>query len=171
MDVVIREALPGEYDEVGQLTVDAYTALLGPQGLYGYATELRDVAGRAACGAVLVAVAPDGALAGAVGYVGGPGTPMSEFDDEDACGIRMLAVDPSRQRGGAGRALVAACLERGVLDARRRAVLHTLRVMAPAQALYESLGFARAPVRDILIPKEELDADEPLLLMAYERLL
>jgi ribosomal protein S18 acetylase RimI-like enzyme len=171
MDYGIREALPAEFDDVGQLTVDAYTALLGSRGLHGYTAELLDVKGRVACGAVFVAVQPTGELLGAVGYVGGPNTPMSEFDDEDACGIRMLAVAPSRQRAGAGRALVAACIERGCAEQRRRVVLHTLMVMTPAQALYEQLGFARSPARDILIPREELDGDEPLLLMAYERLL
>jgi predicted N-acetyltransferase YhbS len=164
----IREADPAEYASIGELTVAAYEALVGPDGLHGYREALVDVAGRAACGAVLVAVNDDGALVGAVGFVAGPGTAMSEFDDADACGIRMLAVAPGHQDEGAGRALVEACLDLGRRARRRRVLLHSTLAMTVARGLYGRLGFERAQARDIVIPAEELGADAPLVLLAYE---
>lgn len=167
MACTVREAMPGEYASIGQLTVDAYEALVGAGELRGYRDELLDVAGRAACGAVLVAVDGD-ELLGAVGYVAGPGTAMSEFDDLDACGIRMLAVAPARQGEGAGRVLVEACIERGRRARRRRVQLHSTPAMVVARGLYERLGFERTPARDVVISEEALDADAPLVLLAYE---
>jgi len=168
--LTVREARPEEYAVIGQLTVDAYESLVGPDGLHGYRNELLDVAGRASCGAVLVAV-DGGEVLGAVGYVAGPRTAMSEFADDDACGIRMLAVAPRRQGHGAGRALVEACLEQGRREGRRRVLLHSTPAMAVARGLYSRLGFHRAATRDVVIPKEALDADEPLVLLAYELVL
>jgi ribosomal protein S18 acetylase RimI-like enzyme len=168
--VEVREAVPGEYEAVGALTVAAYRVLFGEGGLGDYRAELEDVAGRADAGAVLVAVDDDLELVGAVAYVPGPRTAMSEFDDEDACGIRMLAVRPERQGEGAGRALTLACVERGRVEGRRRVVLHSTMAMAVARGMYERMGFVRAPDRDVEIPPDER-RDEPFLLVAYELVL
>ena len=148
MPLRVREASASEYATIAALTVAAYEALFGREHLHAYRTLLEDVESRAAAGQVLVAVDDAGAIVGSVGYVAGPGTAMSEFDDADACGMRMLAVDPTRRGEGAGRALTEACLARG---------------------LYGRLGFRRVPERDVLIPSEQLDGDPPLHLMAYER--
>ena len=171
MQAKIREAGPEEFNEVGSLTLEAYEALLSADGLHGYGADLLDVAPRAASGAVFVATDRLGALVGTVSYVRGPDTPMSEFDDVDGCGIRMLAVRPDRQRRGVGRGLVEACVERGRAELRGLVVLHTLTVMTAARSLYFGAGFRRAHLRDVVIPSDELDGDAPLVLMAYERIL
>ena len=145
----IDEASPAQFAPIARLTVAAYEALLGADALHDYRRQLEDVQGRAAGGTVLVATDDDGSLLGAVLYVPDATSAMSEFDDDDACGIRMLAVDPSCQHRGVGRALVEACLARGRHDARRRVVLHSTPAMVVARALYERLGFERAPSRDV----------------------
>ncbi len=163
-----REARPSEYATVGDLTVAAYLALLGREGLHGYETELRDVAGRAGAGRILVAVDDeDDTVIGAVAYVRGPGTPFSEFEDVDGCGIRMLAVSPMHQGRGAGGALTSACIALAASEGRRRIILHSTSKMSIARGLYERLGFARTVERDVLISADDLGGDEPLLLMAY----
>jgi ribosomal protein S18 acetylase RimI-like enzyme len=169
MALRVREAAASEYAVIAALTVDAYAAVFGRDGLHEYEAELRDVATRASVGTVLVAVDDSDEVVGAVGYVPGPTTPMSEFDDPDACGIRMLAVAPSRQGMGAGRALTEACLERGRASGCRLVVLHSTEKMVTARGLYERMGFTRTTERDVLIPAEEAGGDEPFLLMAYVR--
>jgi ribosomal protein S18 acetylase RimI-like enzyme len=142
---------------VGELTVAAYgdlpadgssPAALLPGGHMEttYNASLRDVSGRAQSAVVLVAV-QHGRIVGAVTYVPGPG-PYAEFGETDSGGIRMPAVDPAMQRRGVGRALVRACIERARKDGKKRIVLHTTPWMRPAQRLYESVGFGRAPERD-----------------------
>ena len=155
--ITIRPVREDETTAVGELTVRAYEALPGAV-LGGYAVELRDVAERAAAVAVLVAVDDDtGEILGNVTYVPGVG-PYAEFDDPDAAGIRMLAVDPEQQGRGVGRLLSEACIERARTAGRARIILHSTPWMPAAHHLYETLGFVRAPELDESYPEVELVA-------------
>lgn len=149
--ITVREALPEEYDRIGELTVSAYLGLTlaadDPDHV-AYLDELRDVAARAWHCTIYAAVAADGRVLGGVTYIPGPGTPFSESEHEGEAGFRMLAVDPSAQGGGVGRALVEACIERARADRRSALVLLTLPSMRTAHRLYERVGFERAPDRD-----------------------
>jgi ribosomal protein S18 acetylase RimI-like enzyme len=60
----------------------------------------------------------------------------------------MLAVDPEFQGGGAGSALVDACIEHARADGKHAIVLHTTPWMTTAHRLYERRGFRRLPERD-----------------------
>lgn len=140
----IREARPVEYPEVGEVTLRAYRA--GAGASEPYRPRLLDVAGRAEACTVLVAT--DGAVLGTVTYVPGPGTALSEFADDDAAGMRMLAVDPEARGRGIGRELASACLGLARRDGRRRMVIHVRPEMVPALRIYEALGFRRDPQRD-----------------------
>lgn len=75
-----------------------------------------------------------------VGYVK-LGQPFVLTSHEHVLGVSGLAVDPDRQRDGAGRRLIAAAVE----EARSRGARKlTLRVLAPntgARRLYEVCGF------------------------------
>jgi ribosomal protein S18 acetylase RimI-like enzyme len=161
--VNVRRAVPADFDEAARITLAAYVGIFGEDGISDYRDQLVDVAGRAAAGTVLVAEDSDGSLLGTVTYVPGPGTSMSEFEDPDACGIRMLAVAPERQGRGIGRVLTDACIELGRSLGRRRIVLHSTEAMRVARAMYERLGFVRTPDRDVHL---ELD-DGPFVLLAY----
>lgn len=162
----IRTVAPREFDALGELTVRAYEALMD-QPLGDYEGELRDVAGRASDSEVLVAIGDRGELLGGVTFVPGAGRSMSEFDDAEAAGIRMLAVDPRHQGDGVGRALVEACVERARAARRARVVLHSTKYMTAAQSLYRSLGFERDPGNDVAFTDEPYSPDEPFLLVAY----
>jgi ribosomal protein S18 acetylase RimI-like enzyme len=149
MTFLIRPVRPEEYEALGELTVAAYRSLpdvMGHQDAYD--RQLRDVARRAATSCVLVAVGPEGELLGGVTYVRGPDDPYSEELTEGEAGMRMLAVDPSRQGQGIGRALTQACLDRAREAGRERLVLHTGGWMPAAIRLYEKLGFVRKPQID-----------------------
>jgi ribosomal protein S18 acetylase RimI-like enzyme len=164
--VEIRPVRSDDFDALGELTVGAYQALFD-EPLGDYAHELRDVAGRAADSVVLVAIGDRRDVLGGVTYVPGSARAMSEFDDVDAAGIRMLAVDPRHQSHGIGRALVEECIRLARDAGRARIVLHSTIYMTAAQGLYRSLGFVRTPGRDVSITDEPYSDDEPFLLVAF----
>jgi GNAT superfamily N-acetyltransferase len=151
-DPTIREAVPAEYGEIGELTVSAYATvgdpLLGDPAYTAYEEELRDVAGRAATCLVLVAVDHPGRIVGTGTYVPGSGTPWSETERDGEAGFRALAVDAGSRGKGVGRALAMACVDRARRDGRTGVAILTRPSMTAAHRLYESLGFARVPSRD-----------------------
>jgi GNAT superfamily N-acetyltransferase len=147
MTFAVREVRPEEYDALGAVTVAAYRTV-GEDGHDGYLEFVRDVATRAAICPVLVAVDESGRVLGGVTYVPGPGTPYSESEVDGEASFRMLAVGPSAQGHGVGRALVEACIARAQADGQARLVLLTRPLMSDAHALYLRMGFRRSPERD-----------------------
>ena len=129
--------------------LDAYVALGGEGGrdMGGYEREVADVASRAA-GAVVLVAEVDGRAVGCVTYVPDLSSPYAEDLQEGEAGIRMLGVAPDAWGGGAGRALVEACIERARADGRTGVFLHSTPLMTRAHGLYERLGFRRVPERD-----------------------
>ena len=67
-------------------------------------------------------------------------------------GLRALGVDPAVRRLGAGRALMDACLERALAARAPVLCLHTAAFMTAAVAMYEAMGFRRAPSFDFEVP-------------------
>ncbi|WP_030764513.1 MULTISPECIES: GNAT family N-acetyltransferase [unclassified Streptomyces] len=149
MDMVIRTALPAEYAELGEITAGAYLAdgHLDFNEDDGYLNVLRDVAGRAAQGEVLVAVR-DERLLGGVTFAA-PGSALADIAAPDEAEFRMLAVAREARGQGAGEALVRACVERArALGGVTGLVLSTQGGMAEAHRIYARLGFVRTPERD-----------------------
>jgi ribosomal protein S18 acetylase RimI-like enzyme len=151
--MLVRPIHDDEHTAAGDLIVRAYRDLPETDGLDEYEVTLRDVAARVASAEVLVATDEDHTLLGCVTYVHGPG-PFAETDAPNDATIRMLAVEPTTQGQGVGRALVDACLARAREAGVRRVVLRTRRVMVAAHHLYESLGFRREPSHDEIVPGE-----------------
>jgi ribosomal protein S18 acetylase RimI-like enzyme len=140
----VREALPSEYAELGELCVRAYRNIGSVSD--HYAAGLRDVAGRAQSARILVA-ADGGAPLGCVTLILGD-SPLSEVSRPDEGEFRMLAVDPAAQGRGVGAALVRVCIDEIRRAGRARVVLSSASDMLAAHGLYERLGFTRAPERD-----------------------
>ncbi|MEZ3177755.1 GNAT family N-acetyltransferase [Streptomyces pimonensis] len=164
MDLVIRPVEPGEYEELGEITAQAYLldGLLDFGESDGYLGELRDVAKRAAA-EVLVAV-ENGAVLGGVTFVPGPG-PMADTAGPGEAEIRMLAVARACRGRGAGEALVRACVDRArAVEGCGRVVLSAQRTMRAAHRVHERGGFTRTPERD-WYPLPELD---DIVLLTYE---
>ncbi|MFB6612017.1 GNAT family N-acetyltransferase [Agromyces sp. NPDC056379] len=112
----------------------------------------RDVSGRAASGAVLVAVADGDAAAGerllGTASVLRAGTPYSRVAIGDEAEVRLVAVDPSAQGAGMGEALMRASMETALGWGADALLLDTGDRNLRAQALYARLGFERQPERD-----------------------
>jgi GNAT superfamily N-acetyltransferase len=140
---------PDEFARAGCVVLEAYRALAGYVSEPDYERELADVATRAAKAVVAVAVTePEGAIAGCVTYVPDAGNVFAEFEGDDAAGFRMLGVDPTCQGRGAGRALVAWCIDQARAAGRQRLVIHSTPWMERAHDLYLTLGFERRPDLD-----------------------
>jgi ribosomal protein S18 acetylase RimI-like enzyme len=94
----------------------------------------------------LVAVAPDGRLAGfCIGWLA-PG--------RDRVGqIEPLGIAREFRERGVGHALLAECVRRLVASGARRVLVETDTYRTPALGLYESLGFE--PVRDVLVYRKD----------------
>ena len=148
--MLIRPIEPDEYARLGVLTLAAYTTLDGHVSEPDYEEELADVRTRAEAPStvVLVAVDDDGELLGGVTYVADERSPFAEYSLDGAASIRMLAVDGSRRRSGAGEALVRECIDRARAGGRAEVFLHSTQWMTAAHGLYAKLGFERDPTHD-----------------------
>lgn len=163
----IRRLIPDECETLGLLTLKAYRDLERVTYLGPYENELVDVAGRDRDSEVYVALDDEGRLLGGVTYVPDSDRSMSEFEDPEGAGIRMLAVDPDYQGAGVGRALVETCIAQARIQNRRRVILHSTPAMVAAQALYEKVGFERTPKLDVRFTEEPFSANDPLHLIAF----
>ena len=145
--MIVRDALPGELAEVGEIRVAAYVAdgFMSPDS--GYAPTLRALGGDGD-GEILVAVDEgDGRMLGTVTLQFWPhGGEIGVGRDEAE--IRALAVTPGEQGRGTGTALLKAVIERAERAGIRRLLLLTQQEMKTAQRMYQRAGFLRLPDRD-----------------------
>jgi ribosomal protein S18 acetylase RimI-like enzyme len=153
--VLIRDALPEEMAEVGEIRVTAYRAggFLPADSRYG--PHLRAL-GTDGSGQVLVAVTrgpagadqPAGKIIGTIMLRQWPhaGEIVTSPDEAE---IRALAVLPDAQGAGVGTALVRTVIGRAARAAVRHLVLYTEPEMRPAHRIYERAGFTRLPGRDL----------------------
>ncbi len=153
MAIEIRDARPGEYEEAGRVTADAYREFVPAANdpgysrseWFGYLTRLADIPGRADRTTILVAV-DDGRVVGCVtlelqGRVGDwDGDPPLRPGEAH---IRMLGVDPAARARGIGTQLMAACEARARATGKTFVTLHTTTKMEAAQRMYARLGYAR----------------------------
>jgi ribosomal protein S18 acetylase RimI-like enzyme len=145
--MLIRDALPDEFPEVGDIRVGAYLAdgFLSPDS--GYVSRLREL-GTDGLGPILVATPDDEpGLIGTVMLQMWPNGGELLRDPGDA-EIRALAVRPEVRGAGVGRALLAAVIDRAARLDVRNLLLLTQPEMKAAHHLYDEAGFRRLPERD-----------------------
>lgn len=142
--VTIRPATPQDYPAVAELTYHAYVTAGHLAASDPYAAQLSDVEARAA---QLFVADVDGQVAGSVN-IATPGSALIEVANGNELEFRMLAVRPSFQGRGIGRALVGWVLDYARSNELSQVVMTTMASMTTAQAMYTSMGFQRAPDRD-----------------------
>jgi ribosomal protein S18 acetylase RimI-like enzyme len=155
-DLIIRDARADEFTAIGRLLVEVYSGLAGfptPAEQPQYYELLSNI-GRLTekpQARLLVAVTPQGELAGAIVYFGD----MAQYGSggiatsvKNASGIRLLGVSTRHRKLGAGRALTQACIELARKAGHAEVFLHTTQAMQIAWRLYESLGFVRSEELD-----------------------
>lgn len=142
-----RLAQANDFDAVRRITLNAYLSAGHFHQSHPYLRILGDVERRAKFAQVWLAEV-DGRATGTV-MLTAAGQPYTEIARERELEFRMLAVDPSAQGLGVGRAIVAWILDHAqTLNDIDAVVLTSAAYMVPAHRLYESLGFKRVPDRD-----------------------
>ncbi|RIJ37769.1 GNAT family N-acetyltransferase [Pontibacter oryzae] len=153
-----RAAFAAEFKPLGALMVQAYAQLPDfpkPDEQPAYYRMLANIGefAQKPGAELLVAVSPEGRLAGGVvyfsdmQYYGSGGTATKE---PNASGFRLLAVDPSVRGHGIGKLLVDACISRAKSKQHKQLIIHTTKAMQVAWQLYERMGFKRAEELDFM---------------------
>ena len=145
MAMELRRLRAEEAGAVGALTVAAYEPfLLGPDD--DYRERLADVERRDLEAEVWVAIDGDDILGNVT--LCPPGSVWCELATHGEGEFRMLAVSPTAQGRGVGRALAEMVVDRFRRDGAQSVVLSSLDQMTTAHRLYDRLSFVRAPHRD-----------------------
>lgn len=154
---VVRKAREDEHSRIGTLMVEVYAGLSGfptPEEQPAYYHLLANVGDltKKPETEILVAVEGDNILGavvffGQMQYYGSGGTATLE---KNASGFRLLAVSPSAQGKGVGKALTMECIARARSRGHHCLIIHTTKAMQRAWGIYESLGFKRSPDLDFM---------------------
>jgi GNAT superfamily N-acetyltransferase len=155
MSLFIRLAAEPDLEEVGRITVDAYTS--GPgAGTPGYVATLRDAQSRFD-EALLYVAELDGVVVGSV-TLARTGSKHAEIARPGELEVRYLSVEPTVWGQGIAKALMGKARDIAqhdhcvlVLDA----ITHNTKV----HEMYTNLGFVRMPARDFSpVPNVDLMA-------------
>jgi len=154
----IRNALPDEFERIGTMLVEVYAALPGfpkKEEQPKYYDMLKNIGNLTTNKSIelLVAVSKYGQIGGAVVYFndmkdyGSGGTATQE---KNACGFRLLGVDPEFRGFGLGKSLTEFCIAKGKNSDSKNMVIHTTKSMKQAWHMYENLGFKPAQDLDFM---------------------
>jgi GNAT superfamily N-acetyltransferase len=167
--VSVREANRSDHQAIRDVIVAAYreyAKVLPPVVFDGYLENLLDLDSRAGDSRLLVTERA-GRIVGTVTFFEdaakeGLGWPSGW------AGLRALAVDPAARGLGIGRMLMEACRDRARAAGAKVLCLHTASFMAAAVAIYQDMGFQRAPAFDFS-PTGHLgvEADTDVRVIAY----
>ena len=146
---LVRDAQADELDQVASMMRDAYLeyqAHFPPDVWERYAQNILDVRSRLDVSELIVAER-DGQVVGSVTLY--PNVVSTEQGWPPGwAGVRLLAVHPDARGQGIGRVLMNECLRRSRHRQAPAIGLHTSDIMKVARALYERMGFVRAPEYD-----------------------
>jgi GNAT superfamily N-acetyltransferase len=156
--LVIRNAQPEEFLQIGEMLVSVYSQLDGfpkPDEQPAYYNLLRNVGMFAAKPGteIIVAVNNLGIVVGAVVYFsdmqhyGSGGTATAE---KNSSGFRLLAVSNNERGKGIGKILTQECIARARSKSHNQVIIHSTQAMQTAWKMYESLGFKRSVDLDFI---------------------
>ena len=150
--------MPVEYTSIGTLMVEVYSQLEGfpkESEQPAYYKMLRNVGELTTKPEteLLVAISSDDKVVGAVVFFGDMkhyGSGGAATLEQNACGFRLLAVDPIARGQGVGKLLTRECIRRGKQKSRRQLIIHTTMAMRTAWQMYEHIGFKRSEDLDFM---------------------
>ena len=148
--LIIRDARPGELDQVSELLKKAYSqyeSFIPDQSWKEYLENVIDVRSRLPEADLIVAES-NGRLVGTVTlYLKYSNRPQEGWP-EGWAGIRLLAVHPDFRGQGIGAALMEECICRCREQGITTIGLHTAKFMEVAWRMYQKMGFRRTPEFD-----------------------
>ena len=146
----IRDALPEELDETAAVMAESYAEYsesFPAEAFEAYRASILDVRSRLPDSELIVAEI-GGRIVGAVTFYSDGTRTGEEGWPQGWAGLRLLAVHPESRGLGIGRALTEECMGR----CRERGIptlgLHSTQPMSVARAMYQRMGFRRAPEFD-----------------------
>ena len=158
VEYTVRNAQVSEFVEIGELMVKVYSQLEGfpkeseqPE-YYKMLANIGELTKKPGT-ELLVAVSPEGRIAGGVvyfsdmQYYGSGGTATKE---QNASGFRLLAVDPVMRGLGIGKLLTCDCIRKAKDKKHFQLVIHTTKAMQTAWQMYEKIGFKRSEDLDFM---------------------
>jgi len=168
---LVRDAVPADYPAIRGVVIAAYRqyeGLIARDIFSPYLADVLDLDQHARHGRLLV-VEVDGRIRGFGAFYPDASVQGFGWPPGWASG-RALAVDPSARGGGVARALLAA-VERLAREAGAPVyAFHTASFMTDAIALYERLGYRRAPEFDFdMAARYSGFGAAPIMSIAYVR--
>jgi ribosomal protein S18 acetylase RimI-like enzyme len=145
-DVVIR----GASESDGPVIVDLWTEAYFTEGKGGRDVpyELAEFEATAASAAHLLVAERDSEVVGVVAMLG-PEEPARAVAAEGEAELARLVVGSGARRGGIGRELAERCAELARAEGWPAIALWSRPYQVAGHRLYESLGYERAPERDM----------------------
>jgi len=157
-DYKIRNAKPGEFEEIGKLMVHVFSSVEGfpkeseQPDYYKILANVGELTNKPET-ELLVAVSSDGKIAGCVVYFGDMqyyGSGGTATRERNAAGFRLLAVDPWARGRGIGKLLTIECIRKAKDKKLFQVIIHTTMAMQTAWKMYENLGFRRSEDLDFM---------------------
>jgi ribosomal protein S18 acetylase RimI-like enzyme len=148
--LTIRNARPGEMDNVSLLLKDAYAqyeTFIPREAWKRYLEDIMDVRSRLGESDLIVAELNHRLVGCVTLYLDGSKT-FPEAWPEGWAVVRLLAVHPDFHGQGIGHALMQECIRRCRQFNISAIGLHTTEVMDIARRMYERIGFERFPESD-----------------------
>jgi ribosomal protein S18 acetylase RimI-like enzyme len=156
---VVRPARPDEHAQIAELTRASYAEyaqIMRPTAWAGLAAAVETALATTEPVDRIVAI-QDGLLVGSVMlYNAGSDAYAGQIEQANVPEVRMLAVHPSARGRGISEALMNECVRRARAAGAAQLGLHTSASMRAAIALYQRMGFTRAPAYDFQPPGAEL---------------
>jgi len=156
--LIIRNAVPSEFEKIGKLMVQVYSQLEGfPTELeqpnyYKMLANIGELTNKPET-ELLVAISSDEKIMGGVvyfsdmQYYGSGGIATKE---QNASGFRLLAVDPLARGKGIGKLLINECILKAKDKNHNEVIIHSTMAMQIAWKMYENLGFKRSKDLDFM---------------------
>ncbi len=162
--ITIRNAKSEEYETIGSILIDVYSALDGFPNkdvhptYYDYLENIGVQTENEAI-ELFVAIANTNEILGSVvyyhdvKYYNSPGTVTTQIN---CCGFRLLAVTPEARGKGIGKKLTQFCIEKAQQSTADFLIIHTTSAMKTAWKMYENMGFQRAKDLDFSVGELEV---------------
>lgn len=157
-EIIIRNARPSEFEEIGRLLVQVYGQLEGfptadEQPEYyqmlaniGALTDKPDIE-------LLVALSIDEQILGAVVYISAMhayGVNGMVVQEKNVSAFRLLGVSPTSRGQGVGKKLIQECITKARILNHRQVIIHSTSAMKIAWKMYEKIGFQRSADLDFM---------------------
>lgn len=154
----VRNATPGEFEQIGKLLVAVYSQLDGfpkqseQPDYYRLLSNIGEFIQKPES-ELLVAANSEDQIAGVVVYFGDIqyyGSGGTATKEKNAAGFRLLAVDPAHRDKGIGKLLTMECIRKAKAKNRGQVIIHTTKAMQTAWKMYEHIGFERSEDLDFM---------------------